>query len=61
MPTHWREVFPGQEYKFPDGRIWRVGGVVWDGMERHTLLYRESENITMHIPAMDLVRQATRV
>jgi hypothetical protein len=57
---NWRQVYPGQDWKMPDGEILHVSAISWDGMERSAFLIGPDGGVTL-MPAASLVRMAERV
>lgn len=60
MAKTWRDVYPGQDWKFPDGEVWHIGAVMWDGTER-TALCTSTDGGVLHVPAATLVDQAEQI
>jgi hypothetical protein len=56
----WRQVYPGQDWRMPDGEVVHVGAIIWDGMERHALCTLVDGGV-LHVPAASLVSMAERV
>jgi hypothetical protein len=63
MPTNenvsWQDVWPGQDWRFPDGDTWHVGAIRSDGCERFAMCTQDGD--VMLLPAETLAAQATLV
>jgi hypothetical protein len=59
-PVSWRDVYPGQDWRFPDGETVHVGAIAWDGSER-TALCSYPDGGVLHIPARSLFATAAYV
>ncbi|MCW2228055.1 hypothetical protein QIH87_49985 (plasmid) [Bradyrhizobium elkanii] len=56
-PQSWRDIYPGQDWRFPDGETVHVGAIVWDGTER-TALCTCADGGVLHLPADTLFKTA---
>lgn len=56
-PQTAKDVWPGQDWRFPDGKTWHVGALVSGDGER-TVLCTCKDGAVLHLPAETLFTQA---
>lgn len=56
-PSSEKDVWPGQDWRFPDGEVVHVGAIMSDAYER-TALCACADGGVLHLPASTLIVQA---